>query len=344
MDVNGAAAERYEIRQGTLADFPAVKSFTTDTWGEGSDYVPHVYRDWMASEGATQRTFVAVDHDASPPDALAEEGGDEVDDARPVGRAVGVCQAVTLSEHEGWVQAMRVDGDYRGEGLSTALNDAAFRWLADGGCVVGRNMVFSWNVAGLGGSQAAGFDPCTEFRWAHPDPDADAVPGTDEVGDLTEDLRPTTAADAAWSFWQGCRARTHLRGLALDAEESWAMSELTRERLRSAAAEDRLLAVGDAGVRGLSIRNRSYDRENDDGETETWVEYAVGAWADPAACRSLLGAIARDAAGCGADRTRVLIPESAQWVTDVAAARVNLSDEPDFVMAADLTQRPWDRS
>lgn len=339
-------AGRYEVRPGRMADYPAVRSFTADTWGEGSDYVARVYPDWMESAGDDQRTFVAVDREtpAPEPDAVDGDGrveGESAADGRPDGRAVGVCQAVRLSEHEGWVQAMRVDADHRGAGLSTALNDAAFRWLAEHGCVVARNMVFSWNAAGLGGSRAAGFEPCTEFRWAHPTPDPDA--GDAETDETDETAAGGTVADAAWSFWQGCDARTHLRGLALDAEESWTLSELTRDQLRTAAAEGRLLIADDDGVRGLSLRNRTYDRENDDGETETWAEYAVAAWADSSACASLLGAVARDAAAVGADRTRVLIPESVRWVTDVAAARVAVSDEPDFVLAADLTRRPWTR-
>lgn len=358
MDVSGRRRDCLAVRPGTLADHPAVCSFATDTWGEGSDYVPHVYPRWIEAEREeqageremqaagcearhaereTQRTFVAVDREAEPPSdpesVLPDDA--EVPEERPDGRAVGVCQAVRLSDHEGWVQAMRVDPDYRGEGLSTLLNDAAFAWLADRGCVVARNMVFSWNVAGLGGSRAAGFDPCAEFRWAHPDPADDAGGG---AGTTTE-----ADADAAWTFWQGCDARTHLRGLTLDGEESWALSELTRERLRTADDEGRLQVVRDDGVRGVSLRNRTYDREDDDGEQETWAEYAVAAWADPGACASLMAAVARDAAGVDADRTRVLIPETARWVSDVAAARVELSEEPDFVMAADLTRRPWER-
>jgi GNAT superfamily N-acetyltransferase len=46
---------------------------------------------------------------------------------------------------------------------------------------------------------------------------------------------------------------------------------------------------------------------------------------------------AADAASLGADRTRVLIPEGVRWVSDTAACRVAVSDEPDFVMRADLS-------
>jgi hypothetical protein len=33
----------------------------------------------------------------------------------------------------------------------------------------------------------------------------------------------------------------------------------------------------------------------------------------------------------------VLIPEGVRWVSDTAACRVAVSDEPDFVMRADLS-------
>lgn len=298
----------YEVRQARPDDEAAVVAFTEDTWSDrgGSDYIPRIFQEWIAGDGENQRTFVV-------------EAGDDV---------AAIVQAVLLSEHEAWAQGMRVNPDYRGEGLSTRVNDAALRWAREQGATVARNMVFSWNVAGLGGSRAAGFDPCTEFRWAMPTPDADADPALD-VGD---------EADAAWAFWSASDARTDLQGVALDTDESWAVSELTREQLRDAADEDRLFVVSDDGTGGFSYRNRTYDRPNDEGEEETWAEYAVGAWADLADCRSLFAAIARDAANVDADRTRVLIPESARWVSDVAASRVGVSDEPDFVMAADLTR------
>jgi len=68
-----------------------------------------------------------------------------------------------------------------------------------------------------------------------------------------------------------------------------------------------------------------------------WAEYGLGAWENIDAARSLFAAIARDAADCGADETRVLIPETARYVTDAAATGVDISEEPDFVLGIDLT-------
>ncbi|WP_101295020.1 GNAT family N-acetyltransferase [Halegenticoccus soli] len=307
------------VRRARPEDYDAVAAFTTDTWPDrGGDYIPRIYHEWIEGDDDGQMTFVL--------DAGDGAGG------TPSTNVAGICQGVLLSEYEAWGQGMRVHPEYRGRGVALALTDALFEWAAGAGATVVRNMVFSWNVAGLGQSRAAGFDPCTEFRWATPTPDADAEP----------DLRVTGDPDGGWAFWTASDARAHLKGLALDGAESWALSELTRDRLREAADEGRLFTVQDGGTRALSLRNRSYERENEAGASETWAEYAVGAWADAEAARALYRAIERDAADAGADRTRVLVPESVRWVSDTAAARAAVSDEPDFVMAADLTDEPDD--
>lgn len=297
------------IRQARQEDYEAVAAFTRGTWDdrEASDYIPEIYHEWIAGDGERQRTFVA-------------DAGDDI---------AGICQGVLLSDHEAWAQGMRVNPDYRGAGLSTKLNDALFAWARKHSATTCRNMVFSWNTAGLGGSRAAGFDPRMEFRWAHPEPAAHSS---------TETSHEVVASpDAAWGYWQRSHAREALAGLGLDMNESWAVAELTRERLHRAADETRVFAVrGAGGTRGMAHRVRDYEREQD-GESERWAEYGVGAWADLDAARALFDAISADAAELDADRTRVLIPETPRHVSDAAAARVAVSGEPDFVLEADLS-------
>lgn len=297
MDVN--------LRPARPDDHDAVVAFTERVWTDrDGDYIPHIYHDWIAGDGDTQRTLVA-------------DTGDEI---------AGIAQGVLLSDHESWGQGMRVNPDYRGEGIASALTHELFDWAHEGGATVMRNMVFSWNGAGLGSSRHSGYDPCTEFRWANPEPDADATP----------DLPVTDDANAAWRAWRDSAACEHLNGLAMDFEESWALSELTRENLERAREEGGLFCVAADGARAMAYRSRTYDRPGEDGEPVTWVEYGVGAWDDLGAARALFDAIRADAAARG-DRTRVLIPETARHVSDVALLRVPFSEEPDFVMAADLT-------
>ncbi|WP_121820463.1 GNAT family N-acetyltransferase [Halostella salina] len=299
------------VRPATADDYEDVVAFTEGTWAErgASDYIPRIYHDWIEGPdgGERQRTLVGV-----------------VD-----GRAVSVAQAVMLSEHEAWCQGMRVAPEHRGEGVGEAVTYGLFDWARERGAVVARNMVFSWNVAGLGHSRAMGFEPATEFRWAHPEPAPDAEP----AATVTDD------PDAAWSYWTDSDARDHLGGLTLAMDETWAVQDLTRDLLHRAADETATFAVQDGGTRGMAYRVRDYERENEDGEVEHRAEYGVGAWDDPDACRDLLAAVRRDAGELGADRVRVLVPETARHVSDVAATRTRVSDEPDFVMAVDLTDR-----
>jgi GNAT superfamily N-acetyltransferase len=296
------------VRQARADDREAVVAFTESTWPErGDDYIPRVFDEWIRTDGPTQRTFVL-------------DAGDDV---------AGICQGVLLSDHEAWAQGMRVNPEYRGRKASPKLTRAVFDWAREQGATVCRNMVFSWNAAGLGQSRAVGFDPRTEFRWAEPEPDADAA-GPDG-------LRVVEDADTAWTAWQRSAGRDHLAGLTLASDESWALAELTRERLRDVADAERALAVADDdGVRGMTFRVRADEHETDEG-TERFAEYGVGVWADLPTARALFAAISRDAAAIGVDRTRVLIPETVRHVSDVAAARVGFSDEPDFVLEADLT-------
>lgn len=296
-----------KLRQARLADEAAISAFTADTWAErdGSDYIPDVFEEWIETDGPRQRTTVAVD----------------------AGEPVGIVQTVLLTEYEAWQQGMRVHPEYRGEGVAVDLAHAGFDWARERGATVARNMVFSWNEAGLGLSREAGYDPGPEFRWAHPDPDPDAALG----GTVTDDL------NAGWGFWEESRARDALAGIGLHYDESWSIATVSRDVFAYAREEESLLVVDDEGTTGVSYRSRVYDRGSEEG-TETWAEYGVAAWTDLVAAGDLLAAIARDAAAAGADRTRVLIPETTGAVSDVAANRVSVSDDPDFVFRADLTR------
>lgn len=302
------------IREARHDDHDAVAEITRETWTErDGDYLADVYPDWI--DGEDRHTLVAeVENDGRS-------------------RVAGIAQCVLLTDHEAWGQGLRVHPDHRGEGISRDLTHALFDWAATEGATTMRVMVFSWNVAGLGQARGTGYDPVTEFRWATPEPDSEATP----------DLRISHDPDVAWRAWVDSDAARHLRGVALDLDESWAVSELTREDLHRAADETAVMAVvrdgagsTEGGACGMAVRVREYEREGANG-AERRAEYGVGSWNDLDAARSLFDAIRRDAASIGADSTRVLIPETVRHVSDVAATRTPVSDEPDFVLAKDLT-------
>ena len=294
-----------EYRPATDADYDAVVEFTEQTWSdldvEVADYLPDVYHEWI--DGENRRTIVA-------------DAGDAI---------AGIAQVVMLSDWEGWAQGMRVNPAFRGEGIGREINDRLFSWAREQGAAVVRNMVFSWNQAGLGQSRALGYEPVTEFRWLQPDPDAAAVADLDTYRGSPE---------AAWTYWTTAAARDHLRGLALDPDESWALRDLTRSMLESAAEEGRLVTVsGEDGTRGLSYLTRVDEREGD----QRVAEYGVAAWDDLDAGRELLEALAADAAARDAETIRVMIPETPRYVSDGARLRAEIGQTPDFVLAADLS-------
>lgn len=294
-----------QVRQARADDYDDVAAFTRETWSQRDveDYIPRVFEEWVETDGPTQRTVVAA-----------------VD-----GRAVGVCQGVVLTDHEAWLQGMRVDPDHRGDGVALSMMKDLLQWAHERGAAVARDMVFSWNDGGLGLSRAAGFEPATEGRWAQPQPDPDASPGIDATDD----------SDAAWAYWQRSDARDHLSGLGIDPGEAWSLSEITRERLH--ANVERVITLADGtGTRATTARVRQRERETDDG-VETWAVYGHSAWDGPDAARALFEAVAADAAEIGVDRTRVMMPETCRHVSEAAAADGRISDEPFFVLEADLT-------
>ena len=311
-------SSEWHIRQARETDIDDIVGFTSDTWGEKEgDYMPERIAEWVRTDGPTQRTFVA-----------------EIDDT-----AVGVCQAAILSDWEAWAQGMRVASAHRGRGIGSDLLTSLLQWAHEQGAVVARNMVFSWNVMGLGQSRAHGFEPCTEFRFAMPDPVGDAAADSTAGADPSRPVatRGSDTADAAWALWAASSTQTHLEGLVLDGGESWALSKLTRSRLQTAADDGRLITVTDGDLVGFTWRLWVKDIDSDEPGSQRRAVYPVAVWESPAAAAALFDAVARDAAAAGANETHVLIPETVAAVSDVATARVPVSDEPEFALRAELT-------
>jgi GNAT superfamily N-acetyltransferase len=304
------------VRRARAEDTEAIAAFTEDTWEDwdAGDYIPEAFPEWVATDGPDQYTAVTV-----------------VDDD-----PVGLAQSRLLTGGEAWFQGLRVHPDHRGRGHALAMTRRLQEWSRERGATVARNMVFGWNEAGLGQSRAAGFDPGPSCRWARPEP-ADSTDGVGTVsGDTT--LSVHEDRDAAWRFWTHSHARTELDGLVLDDEVAWGLAELTRDRFERLADAGRPITVAGKRTRGTTVRLGARERDG-----ERVVDYAVAAWADADAARVLFDAIREDATARGGDGTRVLIPESPQYVSDAALAGVPLSDEPVYVFTADLTGLPADR-
>jgi GNAT superfamily N-acetyltransferase len=299
----------FAVRQARADDYDAVVDFTSDTWSdrEEGDYIPDVFHEWVENDGEAQRTLV-LDAD---------------------GEAAGIVQVVLLTDAEAWARGMRIAPDVRGEGAGSRLTNAALDWAAEQGASVCRNLVFGWNDAGMGQSRAVGFDPAAEVRVVTPEPAGEAS--------LPEEI--VENPDAAWTYWTASEGRNAVSGLGLHPGESWACSELTRERLHDLADEQRVLAVVDENTAGMTVRSAVREREGDEGEREAIATYAMAAWRDLDTARTLFQAIRADAAAIDADSTRVLLPETPRHVSDAATVRADIADYPTFLFSADLATR-----
>jgi len=179
-------------------------------------------------------------------------------------------------------------------GVGTALDRRA-RLGRDRGARVCRNMVFSWNIMGLGQSRAVGFEPATEFRFAEPEPDASASMGAlrphpsrpSPIPTRTPRGRSGATATPATTC-AGSRSTPTSRGPARRSPAGdW------RPR-----PTDRLLAVADAdALAGFAVRTRVTERETDN-ETIRTATYGTAAWRDV------------DAAGALATRLPATPPQS----------------------------------
>lgn len=122
------------VRDARKADLDRVAEFAAETW-DGWDYVPDVWDEWL-DEGVA---LVA-----------------EVD-----GVVVGTVHGVTRGD-EAWLEGLRVDEEYRREGVGSALlEEIAERLDAE----VARGMAFGDNEAAVGFLETEGFERVATVKY-----------------------------------------------------------------------------------------------------------------------------------------------------------------------------------
>lgn len=113
-----------EIRPARAEDRDTVLAFCIHTW-EWGDYIDRVWDEWL--QNPQGQLFVAV-----------------ID-----GRPVGVAHMRMLTETEAWLEGMRVDPDYRNQGVATALHMASVEEAMRRGAATARLTTESTNEASI---------------------------------------------------------------------------------------------------------------------------------------------------------------------------------------------------
>lgn len=281
-----------ELREATRADHGAVEALCAAVWPDRDvEYLDRVYPQWI--RGSNRRTLV-------------------VDDDQDI---VAIAQAVMVSATEAWYQGLRVHPEVRGNDVARRLLTALDDWARSQGAAVARNLVYSWNTAGMGISRGLGYVPATSFRFARPEP---------AQHDLPDEISRDPAL--AWDVWAASDARSRLSGLALDRDESWALVTCTPKIVCEAADAGGVLALDTQSGRAMAYRGRRYE-----GDGSSGLEYAVAAWENVGVAKTLFRALAADAGSLDVDEVRLPVPEGPTPVSDAAYARVPLDAEPHFV-------------
>lgn len=199
------------IRKAREADRAALEHIAARTW-EGTDYLPTVFGDWLADEHG--EFFVA---------ALADSG-----------RIVGAGKLTRLAEGEWWLEGLRVDPDYYGQGVGRSLHNYAVQRAAEIGSGVVRFCTEATNTPVRRLAEATGFTlACSYLRYQ-------AAPHRAFAGAfrrLTGDDVPAILAFLEKS--------AHFRYAERSAiGRRWICTFITAERLQEWAAEGRLFGWG----------------------------------------------------------------------------------------------------
>ncbi|MFX1485516.1 MAG: GNAT family N-acetyltransferase [Promethearchaeota archaeon] len=127
-----------KIRKAKNSDKETVLEFCQNTW-EWGDYISEVWDLWIQDNRG--RLFVGLINE----------------------RPVGICHVLLTKPGEVWFQGLRVDPQYREQGIATLLNRECFSFAKQVGAKIGRSCIISINKIAQGFARKLGFRPITEF-------------------------------------------------------------------------------------------------------------------------------------------------------------------------------------
>ncbi len=113
-----------EIRPARPEDRASVLAFCKDTWSWG-DYIEYQWDEWLRT--STGRLFVATIN----------------------GQPVGIVNIQMLTATDAWLQGLRVDPQFRRQGLAEELNNAALLEAMQRGATYARLLIEADNTASL---------------------------------------------------------------------------------------------------------------------------------------------------------------------------------------------------
>lgn len=262
------------IRAARADDRPAMERICAHTWDNG-DYIPEVWDRWLVDE----RGVLLVGELDSPE------------------RQVVALQKITFqTPDQVWLEGMRVDPDYRGQGIAAQFLQHSVTYARRHGARVVRLGTGEYNQPVHKLAARAGMERVGVFApWS-------AEP-------LAEGPQPVTltleSLDRVMSFLQASPVLAHTHGLVGIHWSWWELStQYLVDRLTGGQVVAQVTPLGDLAA--LAVIDFT------PGEDEMWIGFADG---QPEAVRALALAIRVQAGQVGAAPVRVMVPDLA-WLRD----------------------------
>jgi GNAT superfamily N-acetyltransferase len=253
------------IRLARPDDRSAMERICAHTWDWG-DYVPELWDQWLA-EGGDGDTIVGE---------LA-------------GRVVALSKITYQTPDQVWLEAMRVDPDYRQRGIAGQfLEFSRARARARGARVIRLGTGYHNQAIHILAARAGMTRIGTYSPWfANP---LDSGPHTTFLD----------SGDAAMvrAFLSDSTVLVHTRGLY---STDWAWQELSAERVTRFLAQGQLAAQVATGGQMLALGTVHLDREGE----EFWLGFVDG---EPESVTKLASAVRVHAAERGMEKVRMMVP------------------------------------
>lgn len=212
-------------RPAAEADRAALESIAARTW-EGHDYLPQVLTEWLADPDGEFCVAVGGTH----------------------GPVLGTAKLTRFGPEEWWLEGMRVDPDYYGLGIGSALN----RHLVERAIVLGnwrgvlRYATDVENAAVHRMAAETGFRMVARFQRLTAAANAD-LPGSDAFQPLMPAAVPAVRAYLAKSATYDLAARSAV------GRRRWACRLINDERLHTWAAQGQLYGWSGQGGRNGAL-------------------------------------------------------------------------------------------
>jgi GNAT superfamily N-acetyltransferase len=268
------------IRPGRPDDRPAVERICAHTW-EGGDYVSQVWDEWLADP----------------------QGSLIVGELRSAGGQVVALSKITFqTPDQVWLEGMRVDPDFRRQGIASRFLDYSLAYARDHGARVVRLGTGGQNEAVHVMVARAGMERVGTYVLWHAEPLAE---GPEPVMLTAAHLSQVLA------FLEHSPVLAQVHGLySLD----WAWQELSASRIAEFLAGGQVAAqlAPDGALLALATVHR------DPEEDEVWIGYADGLPPGGGGSQAIAGlatAMRVYAGRAGAARVSIMLPDIA-WLRD----------------------------